>query len=245
MATAVAAVAVWAGASATTAAAIGTAVVAGAVVGAVVGAGTVLSKGGDLGDVLKGAVLGATTGAVTGTITGGLGSYLSAGTSGVGTGTVTAGEAGLEAGGVSGSVSPATASALESAGSTEAIMTAGANTTGQSLSAGASNAAAQGGMLGGAANWITQNPTQAMLLGQGVGGTAKSMTDARASEKEIDALMERDRLNRESLKISGLDSIQLKTVLPTISGFMERPKWQMPDTGLIWGGMQNAETTAK
>jgi hypothetical protein len=71
------------------------------------------------------------------------------------------------------------------------------------------------------------------MVAQGLGGAAKGMAESRSVDKEIDALMERDRLNLASKEISGLEEMDLKVVLPSVGTFMERPEWEMPEAGLI------------
>jgi hypothetical protein len=70
------------------------------------------------------------------------------------------------------------------------------------------------------------------------------MLESKGTDKYIESLMERDRLNRDALVVKGLDTLQLRMPLPSIAKFTERPAWQIPESGLIWGGMQNATKTA-
>lgn len=218
------------GASAATGAAVATfvaAVYVGAAIGAVVGAATSLITG---GNILEGAI----KGAVIGGITRGVGSFLgpasTAGTAvgGVGeagTGAIQAGEAGLSAGTAAGS----TAGTITSEGATFAIGE-GLSNAGNVV---ANTPAATGGVLSKMGGWIEANPSQAAIASQAIGGAAKGMYESRASKKEIDALMERDRLNRDALRVGGLSDITTRPTLPTISGFLEKPKWQLDDSGLL------------
>ena len=81
--------------------------------------------------------------------------------------------------------------------------------------------------------WIEANPNQATLIAQTLGGAAKGMMDERTADKEADILKKRI----EALKIKDLAGLDTKIALPTISGFMDRPNWQIPEGGMIWEGM--------
>jgi hypothetical protein len=200
------------------------AVFMGAAVGAVIGAGTALVTG---KDPLKGALMGA----VTGGVSGGIGQALTAGAT---AGTTTAG-AGVKSGteaGIGGVGVPVSGSAgLEGA-------------VGPSIPIGGAGPSApvaptaKTGLLSKAGNWINKNPMAAAIIAQGAGGAASGIAEERAQDKRLDALMERDRLHYASQEISGLSDLDLKTALPTIGKFTERPEWQMPQAGLIqqWQG---------
>jgi hypothetical protein len=58
------------------------------------------------------------------------------------------------------------------------------------------------------------------------------MLEGREREKELDFLMERDRLNREAEQIS-LAGMENDFRMPSVGEFTERPKWQMEDAGLL------------
>lgn len=233
------------GATAATGAAVTALVTAayiGAAVGAVVGAATALVTG---GDVLKGAVKGAALGFVSGGVLKGVGIAMSAaGSAGAGVG-----EAGVTAAGESalqgGMGATEAAGILEGMGASSAPtvpsggVASGATAVG--LPAQTAVAPAKEGLLGRAMNWVDAHPGGASVIGQGLGGAAKGMLESRTADKEIAALMERDRLNREALQIKGLEDLDLRSPLPSIVSFADRPKWQFPETGLIWGGKQDAK----
>jgi hypothetical protein len=71
-----------------------------------------------------------------------------------------------------------------------------------------------------------------MLLGQTVSGAAGGMAEAKARKDELEAAMERDKLYIASKK-TNLSGVNTRSVLPSISAFTERPKWEMPQAGLL------------
>ena len=225
----------WVGASAATAAAataVATAVYVGAAIGAVIGAATSLATG---DDILEGAIKGAVIGGVTRGIGAGIGLAGNAGTA-----AVEAGEVGVKAAevGTAGLDAANTASQAIEAGTGAVSQTAPTAGTAANVAQAAGEVAKQapsGGILSNVGNWIEANPSQAAIISQTLGGAAKGMMDKRTSEREIEALMKRDRLNNE---ITGLSGIDAKMALPTISGFMEKPKWQIPSGGMIWEGIK-------
>lgn len=240
------------GASAATGAAvtaIATAVYVGAAYGAVAGAVTAVFTG---EDVIDAAVKGAVIGGVSGGIMKGVGMFTgaeSAAAADAGIGKTNIAQAGLEEAVPGPGIEPGTF------GGEKAIKAAQAAQAQAAVQQPVSNfkpiAAAppqqQPGILARAGNWIEKNPTQAMLLGQTIGGVASGISSARAKEKEIEALMERDRLNIESQKVKDLNKMNLKIALPTVSGFTGRrpdwqaPRnWQSPKSGILYGGMNNA-----
>jgi hypothetical protein len=91
---------------------------------------------------------------------------------------------------------------------------------------------AASGLLPRLGNWIEANPSQAAIASQAIGGAASSMLSSREREKELDILMERDRLNRDANQITGLQNVTVNN-LPQMGEFLERPKWQMEDAGLL------------
>jgi len=207
------------------------AVYVGAAVGAIVGAATSAITG---GDILEGAL----KGAIIGGVTGGVGEALSApaqvgvNVAKVGVDGVTGAEAGhmanagieaVSAGGTTGGVGGGVGGGSGGSGGGSGGVGGGSGTTG-----GTGN-----GFLSGAANWINNNPMPATLLAQTVGGAATSMADARSTEKQLEADMERDRLLIDSKKVSGLSNMDIKIALPTIGAFAEKPKWTAPSGGLL------------
>jgi hypothetical protein len=217
------------GATAATGAAV-TALVAAAytyaVVGAVVGAATSLISG---GSIIKGALKGAMIGGIGGAIGSAAGLIGEAGATGAGVG-----EAGLAGSEVGGGVAPLAADEFALTGAVGAGAGGGAG-AGAGAGAGGAGTGATG-ILGKAGEWIKTNPQSAALAAQGLGGAAKGISENMASQDTLNYLMERDRLNRDAIKIKGLTNIELKTVLPSIAKFTETPKWQMPQAGLIGGG---------
>jgi len=210
-------------------AAVATAVVYGAVIGAAVGFATSLITG---KDPLKGALTGAVVGGVSGGVAGAIGGAATAGTEVAG-----AGIAGTE-GGIGGVGAPAAAQA----GLEGSAAVAGGSGVAPASGVAGSAPAAETGLLSGATNWINKNPMAAAMVSQGIGGVASGIAENRAADKELDALMKRDKLNYANQEISGLTAIELKTTLPSVGVFTEKPKWQMPDAGLIsqWNGGKNA-----
>uniref|UniRef100_A0A6M3XKX0 Uncharacterized protein n=1 Tax=viral metagenome TaxID=1070528 RepID=A0A6M3XKX0_9ZZZZ len=214
-------------ATAATVTAVVTAVYIGAAIGAVVGAATALVTG---GDVLKGAI----SGAVIGGITSGIGSAFGGGAAAA----TTVGEVGVETVGV------------------ESVLAAEDAAAGAALTSSASDAGVAGGVtqtvtptpkpdppdgiLSGVGNWANNNPTQASVIVDALGGVASSMYESSTKQEELEAEMERDQLNIDALKIKGLTNTDLKTSLPSIATFTEEPAWTIPSTGIIWGGMSNA-----
>jgi hypothetical protein len=208
------------------------AVFMGAAVGAVIGAGTALVTG---KDPLKGALMGA----VTGGVSGGIGQALTAGAT---AGTTTAG-AGVKSGteaGIGGVGVPVSGSAGLEGAVGPSIPIGGAGPSAAVSTSGPAPVAptAKTGLLSKAGNWINKNPMAAAIIAQGAGGAASGIAEERAQDKRLDALMERDRLHYASQEIGGLSNLDLKTALPTIGKFTERPEWQMPQAGLIqqWQG---------
>jgi hypothetical protein len=188
-------------------------------------------------DPLKGAIMGAVVGGVSGGVMQGLSLAAgpSAGVGGAGVGAApSVGSAGLEA-----AAAPATEGMVDLTTGTihgasqgvasgavagsptgpAVILPVAANTTKQAVDA------TNRGLLSG---WMEKNPYMANITAQTLGGAAKGMLESRTSEKEIAALMERDKLNRDALKIKGLTEIDMKVALPSIAGFTEKPRWQMP-----------------
>lgn len=216
-------------------AAIATAAYIGAAVGAVIGGITAAVKG---QNILKGALMGGVTGFVSGAAFGALGAAVgpatagTVATEGAATGAVEAGAVGTGEAVVGGLESAELAASTGNAGS---IIPASAE-VGTSVASAAPAAAAppaQEGLLSGAMKWINTNPGAASVIGQGLGGAAKAMFESRTKDKEIAALMERDQFDRNAKQITGLTDIQIKTPLPSIATFAERPGWVMPQTGLI------------
>ena len=215
-----------------------TAAYVGAAIGAVVGAATSLISG---GNILKGALKGAALGFVSGGVLKGVGMAMGgAGSAGAGVGE--AGLTGTEVAAGTGAGSEMTLggglSSSDLAQSPVQVLKAG----GTGLPPQAAAAPAKEGLLGRAMDWVDKHPGGASVVGQGLGGAAKGMLESRTADKEIAALMERDRLNREAIQIKGLEDLDLRSPLPSIASFADRPKWQFPETGLIWGGKQNAKT---
>lgn len=233
------------GASAATGAAITalvTAAYVGAAVGAVVGAATSLITG---GNPLKGALKGAVLGFVSGGVLKGVGMAMS--------GAGVAGEAGVAEAGMS-----TAGESVSAAGSAPAGLEAGVpelrEAVAKNATVGTGTVAAPTpppsvpptgeGLLSNAMKWINANPNAASGIGQGLAGAGKAMLESRSTDKYIEALMERDRLNREALQVKGLDTLQIRMPLPSIAKFTERPSWRFPENGLIWEGAKNASKTA-
>ena len=184
-----------------------------AAIGAVVGVATALVTGGDPRDAaIKGALAGAVTGGVLGV----------AGAATATAGTTTAGSL---------TTAPAALNPM-TPGIVAQGQIAAAPTTAASLAGGATQEAARGGLLSKMGGWIEANPSQAAIVSQTLGGAAQGMQEARTSRKEIDALMERDRLNRESTQISGLTQSTVAPPSYKIDSFLDKPKWQL-DNGLL------------
>jgi len=215
--------------SAAAATAVVTAVYVGAAVGALIGAGTALVTG---GDVLKGALKGAVIGGVSGGVTSALAGPAVAGTEVAG-----AGVAGTE-GGIGGVGAPMAEAGVGTAATGAATSGTGPAVAAPAATTPAAGGSGGGGLLSGATNWINKNPMAAAMVSQGIGGVASGIAENRAADKELDALMKRDKLNYANQEISGLTAIELKTTLPSVGVFAEKPKWQMPNSGLIanWGG---------
>ena len=218
--------------SAAAATAVVTAVYVGAVVGAVIGAGTALVTG---GDVLKGALKGAVIGGVSGGVTSALSGPAVAGTQVAGAG-VSGTEAGI--GGVGAPMAEAGVRTGPQVASGIGGPAGGGISSGAGAAGGAGAGGGGGGLLSGATNWINQNPMAAAMVSQGIGGVASGISENKTANKQIDALMERDKLHYASQEISGLTAMELKTTLPSVGVFADKPKWQMPNAGLIaqWGG---------
>ena len=197
--------------------AIVTSVYVGAAIGAVIGAVGAAITG---GDILEGALKGAVIGGVT---------------RGIGTGLGIAAEGATAVEGVSAGVGNVPAGLQATGAEIGQISSAAGQTAGSAaaIPSVATAAPTGGGIISGVGNWINQNPTQAMMLGQTVGGAAKGISDNRAADKELKSAMERDQLYIQSKKVSGLSMLELKTALPSIGAFTETPKWQMPGGGLI------------
>jgi len=206
----------------TAAATIATGVFYGIAIGALVGGVSAALKG---GNILKGAL----TGALIGGITGGIGGAIM-GPAGVTTGGIEQAGAGMisapgEAAGMLGApvgVAPALGSVA-----TETI--AGGVTAGT------------GGGTGflGAMDWINKNPDTAKVAASAIGGGAKALSESQTAEANLEAQMERDKLNQ----ISGLNLVELKTALPSIKEFANRPEWNEKfDSGLLGKKVQNAAT---
>lgn len=221
-------------------AAVATAVYVGAAIGALAGAAVAIVTG---GDVLEGAIKGAIIGGVTKGIGAGMGLAADAGTTvaRVGEAGVTGAEAGqiaqaglgYTAGGAPAAVSaaaPAVADVASQAGTVGGTVT---SPTTLPTPPPTTPPPSSGGFLSGATNWINQNPMPAALLAQTVGGAATGISESRSRGREIEAAMERDRLNILAGKVRGLNTVDLKVALPTISAFAERPKWTMPESGLL------------
>jgi hypothetical protein len=205
------------GASTATGAAVAgfvSAVYVGAAVGAAVGAGTALMTG---GDVLEGAVKGAVIGGITKGVIHGIG-QMGAASSSVGVG-----EAGMTA------TQPAAQEATQIAGA--GVADSAGNVAAQSspIPQVASEAAAQPGFLDKTIGFIEDNPKTSEIIAGGVSGAAKAISEKRNRQAELEAQMERDRLLIESRKIHGLQGLNTGAAIPTISGFLERPKWKLED----------------
>lgn len=219
------------------AAAVVSATFVGAVVGAAIGAATSLMTG---GNVLEGALKGAGMGAVGGAVTGAVGAAVQ----GVGEAGLAASEAGVS--GVGADVAATEAAIVETGGGAASGMS-GAAPVGSAAQVGAQTGQAvtpqaNKGLLSGVAKWAG-GENGAEVLGRTVAQGASSMLDARSQEKQLKAVMERDRLALEGSKISGLTTMDFKTALPTIGAFTDKPTWEMPNTGLLWKGAQDG--TAK
>jgi len=196
----------------------------GAIAGAVMGA--VLGKG----NVLKNAVNGALQGAGAAGVASGAMGFMAGtgGAAGAGTKAVEAsliGEAGASG------VGSAPSAGLSS-GSLQNIAAADKFAASQKVAGGAGG---ETGLLSRAMSFIENKPETSKILAQGIGGAAKGYMDQKTSQTEIDALMERDRLNRESQMIGGLGSLKAGTAIPQVGGFLERPKWVLDseDAGLL------------
>lgn len=212
-----------------------TAMVYGAIAGAVVSAVT------NKGNMLKNAVKGALSGAAgAGLASAGMGMAGATGTAN------TAVELSpLEAaGGIDAGQATAGSqlSAVEASGGIDAATKAGeAAKAGGTVKTLTPPAEAPKGLLERAINWIETKPETAKILGQGAAGAAKSFIDKETSQAQIEALMERDRLNREALKVGGLAGLSKEPAIPQVGGFLDKPQWQLdPMTGLL----QKREATA-
>jgi hypothetical protein len=191
------------------------AVLVGAAVGAIAGAGKALING---ENVLKGAV----SGAVMGSIVGGVGKAV-----GMASGPALdakVGEAGLNSGIAEQNVT-ADKSLLPSPSTSPPPQVSTGNMTQPTQ--------ASGGLLSGMGNWIEKNPSQAAIVSQTLGGAATGMMASRASDREREAQLERDRMKYDNEKIGGLMNMQAQPPIPSIATFAERPKWQMDDSGLL------------
>ena len=195
-----------------------------AAIGAVVGTATALISGGDVRD---GAIKGALMGAVSGGIMGAVG----------------------QAGAASQAVGQTTAGSVSAAGPGMNPMNPGIVAQGQiPQTAGMTGGAAGGlispnltqqaptappstGLLSRLGGWIETNPQSAAIMSQTLGGAAQGMQESRTSRKEIEAIMERDRLNREHVKIGGLADSKVQPPNYRIDKFMDKPQWQ--DDGLL------------
>ena len=201
-----------------------TAMVYGAIAGAVVSAVT------NKGNMLKNAVKGALSGAAgAGLASAGMGMAGATGTANTAV-ELSPLEAAVEL------------SALEAAGGIDAATKAGeAAKAGGTVKTLTPPAEAPKGLLERAINWIETKPETAKILGQGAAGAAKSFIDKETSQAQIEALMERDRLNREALKVGGLAGLSKEPAIPQVGGFLDKPQWQLdPMTGLL----QKREATA-
>lgn len=206
-----------------------TAMVYGAIAGAVVSAVT------NKGNMLKNAVKGALSGAA--------GAGLAS--AGMGTANTAVELSPLEAaGGIDAGQATAGSqlSAVEASGGIDAATKAGeAAKAGGTVKTLTPPAEAPKGLLERAINWIETKPETAKILGQGAAGAAKSFIDKETSQAQIEALMERDRLNREALKVGGLAGLSKEPAIPQVGGFLDKPQWQLdPMTGLL----QKREATA-
>jgi len=218
-------------ATAATVTAVVTAVYIGAAIGAVVGAATALVTG---GDVLKGAI----SGAVIGGITSGIGSAFGGGAAAA----TTVGEVGVETVGVESvlAAEDAAAGAALTSSASDAGVASGVTQTVTPTVTPTPKPTSSDGILSGVGNWANNNPTQASVIVDALGGVASSMYESSTKQEELEAEMERDQLNIDALKIKGLTNTDLKTSLPSIATFTEEPAWTIPSTGIIWGGMSNA-----
>lgn len=207
-------------------AAIATGILIGAAVGALIGGVTAALKG---GDILKGALMGAVFGGITGGIGAGLGlatGLLGAGAPAAGAGVSEAALIGVAETGIAIPATTAAGPTIAGAGGVIPGPISGGTGT---LAGGAGATSA----LSKAAGWIGANPEVAKVGAAAIGGGAKGILEGQSKQKELDALMERDRLNREAKQIRGLTLVELKTVLPSIGKFTETPAWVMPEAGLL------------
>lgn len=201
-------------------------VLTGIIIGAVVGAAAAAATGGDIKN-------GALQGAVSAVAVMGMGA-LSVGS----TGASTAGEAGIESAGAGNLAvdleTGATSTVPSSTSGAASIGNAAASST-PSISTGTSQGSQ--GILSKAANWVENHPKVMDVAGNVVSGAAEAMLKEDEDKRTIEALMERDRLNREALKVGGLANLDTRSVLPSIGGFLERPKWEMkldqPSFGIL------------
>ena len=221
-----------------------TAMVYGAIAGAVVSAVT------NKGNMLKNAVKGALSGAAgAGLASAGMGMAGATGTANTAV-ELSPLEAAVElspleaAGGIDAGQATAGSqlSAVEASGGIDAATKAGeAAKAGGTVKTLTPPAEAPKGLLERAINWIETKPETAKILGQGAAGAAKSFIDKETSQAQIEALMERDRLNREALKVGGLAGLSKEPAIPRVGGFLDKPQWQLdPMTGLL----QKREATA-
>jgi len=215
-----------AGAAITT---IATSVYVGAAIGAVVGAGVAAVTG---GDIIEGALKGAAIGGITKGI--GTGFSLAAEGASAVEGVGTAAMEGVETAGAElGHIANA-APAAESAGAELGHIASAGGSVAKDV---ATNAAQEvgkqtsGGILSNAVGWLNDNPAMTEIAGKTIAGAAEGALTNRAKQKELEAAMERDKLNIQSQKVSGLDAMKLKVALPSIGNFTDTPTWQSP--GLI------------
>lgn len=200
-----------------------TAAFKGAVVGAVVGAATAAIKG---DNVVDGALSGAKSGAIIGGALSIAGQALGVGKTAVnaeGTAAPTTntpafpGEA----------VKPAATEMLPSGATSglsnygaSAVQTPVAPVTPQPVTPPPPT-----GILNRAANFVEQRPNQAMLFGQTLSGAAQGLLSQSASENDIEAMMERDRLNNADKKID-LSGVDLSSPSPKITGYRDLPRYK-------------------
>lgn len=200
------------------------AVYTGAAIGAVLGAATALVTG---GNILKGAV----SGAVVGGITAGIGNAVGQAAKGA-MGVAKVGDAGVKAANLGATEMAAASKAAEGYTALNTVGDAAKQMSqigGQAAQAGTQ---AGTGLLSRAVDAIRTSPNIAKIGGEALSGAAKAMLESRTRDKELDFLMERDRLNREAEQID-LTGMGNDFRLPSVGEFTERPAWQMEDAGLL------------
>jgi hypothetical protein len=202
------------GASSTTAT-FASAVYTSAVTGALVGAAMAAISGDDItSGALKGAAVGGVTGAVSASMNNQTTTQPATGDAGL---------APVQTGDVT-TETPAT-----QVPKTETQMQP-SQTTPQAATAQPQVSEEQGGLLSKATKWIEKNPKQAELVGKTLGSAAKAMLESRTREKELEAAMERAKLQNPRIKLSG---VKTKSVIPNIAGFAEKPEWSLDNQGLF------------